>query len=131
MSVTWNGRTITGPVLIYLDEILVDSYNTTAIGDPDRQGALICRSEDRAGVNWLFTDNKIVSTAPTNSFTTFKQIRTSEGVIPSISRFSLNKENFVEGINRTNGLWHCRLNAMGQVEQIHVGIYSSGEGKNG
>ena len=137
MSVTWNGTTITGPVLIYLDEILVDDHTTTAIGNPNRPGALICRSEDTARVSWHYTDGIFVDTAPTSSTSTFKQIRTGEGVIPSVSRLSLNREGVVRTDPRTNGLWHCRLNAMGvresqgstYDEQINVGIYSRGGGK--
>ncbi len=62
----------------------MDSEDTTAIGDPNRPGALICRSEDRARVSWHFTNGVIVSTAPTR-FLTYKQIRTKQGVTPSVS----------------------------------------------
>ena len=131
VSVTWNGSTITGPVLIYLDEILVDSHNTTEIGDPNRPGALICRSEDRARVSWHFTRGSIVGGS------TFKQIRTGAEVTPSLSRLSGNRENAEATAVDFNGVWHCRLNAFGvrddhedsgYEEQINVGIFSRGDG---
>ena len=128
VSVTWNGSTITGPVLIYLDEILVDSHTTTDIGDPNRPGALICRSEDRATVSWHFTDGILVTVAPTPSSTTFKQVKSGTGVIPGVSRLSLNRENIDRTDNRTNGLWHCRLNTGSTYdEQVDVGIFNRGK----
>ena len=121
--------TITGPVLIYLHEILVDSHTTTHIGDPNRQGALICRSEDSTRVSWHFTDGAFISPAPTSNTTIIKQIRTVEGATPSVSRLSRNRVFFYYN-DPTNGLWHCRLNARGESaydEQINVGIYSRSE----
>ena len=47
VSVTWNGTTVTGPVLIYHDEILVDPGPSYSIGDTDRPGTLVCRSDSR------------------------------------------------------------------------------------
>ena len=119
---TWNGSNITGPVLIYLDEILVDDSTTAAIGDPDRAGALICRSEDRARVSWHFTNGTLVSTE-----STAKQIRTGKRVVPSVSRLSLSREGVVV-VGSANGLWHCCLDSQGGTfdEQINVGIYSRG-----
>ena len=137
MSVTWNGSTITGPVLIYLDEILVDSYNTTDIGDPNRPGALICKSENRgSNATWHFADGVLVSIASTSSTTTFKQIRAREGMM---SRLSLSRRQFAyhhrDIYVRFNGAWHCRLNAIRNNiyytvfdQQINVGIFVRGEG---
>ena len=135
MSVTWNGTTVTGPVLIYTDEIILDSRKTTEIGNPNRPGALICRSQERNRVSWHFTDGTFVNTAPTSN-TTFKQIRAVRGrLTPRISRLSLKILRADPGFN---GIWHCRLNATGIRDnhpinpatfesQINVGIYSRGE----
>ncbi len=60
VSVTWNGTTITGPVLIYSDEIPVDGSSNNTIDDPNGPGALICRSEDRARVSWHYVSGIIV-----------------------------------------------------------------------
>ena len=134
---TWNGSTVTGPVLIYLDEILVDNHETATIGDPNRPGALICRSEGRARVSWHFTTGIFVSDAPRDDARAFIQTRTREGVTPSVSRLSLSRDIETNSTDH-NGLWQCRLNAEGVrdthgstfEEQISVGIYSRGESKS-
>ncbi len=121
-------------MLIYSDEIFLDS--DTTIGDPNRPGALICRSEDRARVSWHYTRGQIVRNAIDND--TFKQIRTGEGVTPSVSRLALNRENTEIPNTDLNGVWHCRLNGVNVKdshmnsrydEQINVGIFSRGGGK--
>ena len=130
MSVTWNGTTITGPLLIYLDEILVD---TTEIGDPNRLGALICRSEGSGRVSWHFPDG-IMVTHNRSISATFKQIISMSS---TVSRFTLSREGVVATNPGANGVWHCRLNAMGvrdshgstYDEQVNVGIFSRGGGK--
>ncbi len=75
--------TITGPVLIYSDELPVDPSANT-IGDPNRPGALIMQTGAR--VSWHYTRGQIVRDATFSD--TFKQIRTGEGVIPSGSAFT-------------------------------------------
>ncbi len=131
---TWNGNTITSPVLIYSDEIPVDPSATT-IGDPNGPGALICRSEDRATVSWHYVHGGIVR-GP--EFTdTFKAIGTGAGVTPSLSQLLLNRVNAEITNPDLNGVWHCRLNGARQRdsqtnnrydEQINVGIFSRGGG---
>ncbi len=130
---TWNGTTITGPVLIFSDEIPVD-LNANTIGDPNRPGALICRSEDGARVSWHYTNGLIVR-GPEGT-DTFKAI-SREGVTPSLSQLLLNRENTERTNPNLNGVWHCQLNAMGNRdgdgasydEQMNVGIFSRGGGK--
>ncbi len=132
VSTTWNGTTIIGPVLIFSDDLPMNSSNDT-IGDPNGPGVLICSSEDRARVSWHYVNGAIVrnSTFPD----TFKQVRTGEGVTPSISQLSLNRENVERSNSNLNGVWHCRLNGAlvraGYTydEQINVAIFSRGEGK--
>ncbi len=125
MLVTWNGTTLTGPVLIYSDELPVNRSAST-IGDPNSPGALICTSEDRARVSWHYTKGVTVRNAILND--TFKAIGTGEGV----SQLLLNRQN-TEGSNPDlNGVWHCRLNAREPNlydGQINVGIFSRGEGE--
>ncbi len=132
---TWNGTTITSlvprPVLIYIDELTLDlSANT--IADPNSPGALICRSEDRATVSWHFIMGVIVR-GPANSATDdFKAISTMEGATPSVSQLLQNRANFELTNTNLNGVWHCRLNAVGESgfeEQINVGIFHRGAGK--
>ena len=125
---TWNGTTITGPELIYVDEILA---NTTEIGDPNRPGALICRSDYSGRVSWHFPSG-ITVTPHNSSNATFRQIRTQEGVLPSLSRLTPSREGVVDTRADANGVWHCRLNAVGVSGydgQINVGIFSRGGGE--
>ncbi len=134
VSVTWNGTTITGPVLIYSEELPVNMSANT-IGDPNGPGALICRSEDRARVSWHYTRGFIVRGPEETD--TFKAIRTGEGVTPSLAQLLLNRVNTEVNNNDLNGVWHCRLNASPErdninsqfEEQINVGIFSRGGGK--
>ena len=44
VTVTWNGTTITDPVLIYQDEIISDNRDNVET-DPPLPGTLICRHE--------------------------------------------------------------------------------------
>ena len=130
---TWNGTTITGPVLIYSDEILQDTFNVTGsdpgpgvtIGDPNRPGALICRSEERAQVGWDLPSSFDYFGRPIFSAYVYVQVRTGASVIPSLSRLYVNIPSIVErGV--FNGLWLCRLNASPDGE-VHVGIFARGE----
>ena len=52
VNVTWNGTNITGPVLIYHDEIIVDPGPTYSIGDITVPGALVCTSETTFRASW-------------------------------------------------------------------------------
>ena len=48
VTVTWNGTTITGPVLIFQDELVIDD-RTNVLATP-MEGTVICRSENQAQV---------------------------------------------------------------------------------
>ena len=110
---TWNGTSITGPVLIYKDEILVDDPELPfSIGNPNRGGALICRSENQASVGWYLTNGRLVSVGD------FKQIKTEQ---ENVSRLSGNREGIAQGESYANGLWTCRDSRLSEV--IPVGIY--------
>ena len=125
MSVTWNGSDITGPVLIYHDEILVEDTGPFTIGDPSRNGSLVCRHSSEAQVGWHTPNGSWVhGPSQLNNFD-FKQIRTGDDVTPSMSRLSLNREGIGHNDSFANGLWSCRLN--GQYSgAISVGIYGRG-----
>ena len=130
MSVTWNGSTISGPVLIYVDEIPVDNYRTAEISERDiRPGDLVCRSQGRARVSWYFTDGVVVSATPLSESKGYIQTRTRENEVPSLSRLSLGRESVFNTEPRQNGLWHCRLNDNEMTNEINVGIFSRGGGK--
>ncbi len=118
---TWNGATITGPVLIYTEELPADNTATT-IADPG-PGILICRSEDRARVSWYYVGGAFVRGPEKNDL--FQAIRTTgASMTPSLAQLLLNRLNDEPNNANFNGLWHCRLNAEAQID---VGIFSRGK----
>ncbi len=123
VSVSWNGTTITGPVLIYTEELPADDTATT-IADPG-PGILICRSENSARVGWYYVEGGSVRGPERNDL--FQAIRTGEGVTPSRAQLLLNRQNNEPNNANLNGLWHCRLNADTEA-QIDVAIFSTGQG---
>ena len=50
VTVTWNGTAITGPVLIFQDELVRDD-RTNVLATPV-DGTVICRSENQVQVGW-------------------------------------------------------------------------------
>ena len=133
MSVTWNGTVVTGPVFLYQDEILVDPLSSPGfhIGDPNRNGALVCRSDDQAGVGWYTPIDKSSPDATSGeaSTTNFKQIRGEQTDVPSLSRLSANASGIARDDGNSNGLWSCRLNG-NTTTAIAVGIYGRGTGRD-
>ena len=129
VTVTWNGTTITGPVLIFQDELVRDD-RTNVLATP-MDGTLICRSESQAQVGWHFSplntaNGVLVSTTSTTDH--FRQRRTSSSATPSVSRLTTNRPNEALTSADANGLWTCRLNA-GFSTAVPVGIYARGGGE--
>ena len=123
MTVTWNGAAITGPVLIYQDELVVDNSDIDAT--PVRNGTLICRA-NQAQVRWHLPNGDAVSTTSTGDI---MQTRTSSIATPSVSRLSTNNEDVSRDDNISNGLWTCRLDGNGtDPTPVSVGIYGNVEG---
>ena len=124
MTVTWNGTTITGPVLIFQDELVRDD-STNVLATP-RGGTVICRSENQAQVGWHFANGVLLSTdSATNHF---RQRRTSTSATPSVSRLTTNRPDEALTNAAANGLWTCRLNG-GFSTAVPVGIYARGGGE--
>ena len=120
---TWNGTNITGPVLIYQDELVVDD-RASPTATPTRNGTLMCTSQDQHRVGWHDPKGSSIFE---NSTSDFRQIRTDSGVTPSVSILSANTEDVSINITATNGLWICRLNESSSVPTpIPVGIYGRG-----
>ena len=102
-----NGSSVTGPVLIYQDEILFDNVTLPlTIGDPNRSGALVCRSENSArNVRWHLPHHPQVTIAMAGQeYHSFKQILGNA----SLSRLSINEEGIARDDGVSNGLWTCR-----------------------
>ena len=128
VSVTWGGTTLTGPTLIFHDELILDGTNPPPllVGDVNRQRALVCRSETRIRASWRTTDGLIFSDT-TSRTGTIQQIRTDSNTVPSLSRLSRGTTN-VETDPDYNGLFTCRVNN-DDTSFVHVGIYARGGGE--
>ena len=130
VTVTWNGTNITGPVLIFQDELVRDD-RTNVLATP-MDGTLICRSENQAQVGWHYAprsndaNGALLSTMSTTNH--FRQRRTSSSATPSVSRFTANRPNEALTSVEANGLWSCRLNG-GITTAVPVGIYARGQSK--
>ena len=121
---TWNGTTITGPVLIFQDELVRD--DRTNVPATPRGGTVICRSENQAQVGWHFANGVLLSTDSTTNH--FRQRRTGSSATPSVSRLTTNRPDEALTSAAANGLWSCRLNA-GFGTAVPVGIYARGAGE--
>ena len=124
VTVTWNGTTITGPVLIFQDELVRDD-RTNVLAVP-RDGTVICRSENQAHVGWHFASGTLASISSTTNH--FRQRRTSSSATPSVSRLTTNRPDEAHTDAAANGLWSCRLNG-GFSTSVPVGIYARGGGE--
>ena len=125
VTVTWNGITITGPVLIFQDELVRDD-RTNVLATP-LDGTVICRSENQAQVGWHLANGQTVQLSTTNN--QFKQRRTSSSATPSVSRLTTNRPDEALTSAAANGLWSCQLNG-GFGTAVPVGIYARGGGEN-
>ena len=123
VTVTWNGATITGPVLIFQDELVRD--DRTNVGATPLDGTVICRSENQAQVGWQFANGTLVQASTTDHF---RQRRTSPSATPSVSRLTTNRPDEALTSSAANGLWTCRLNG-GIGTAVPVGIYARGGGE--
>ena len=125
VTVSWNGTTINGPVLIFQDELVRDD-RTNVLATPV-DGTLICRSANQYQVGWHFANGVQVSTiSPTNHF---RQKRTSTSATPSVSRLTTNTPDEADTSEAANGLWSCRLNGSLSTTAVPVGIYARGGGE--
>ena len=125
VTVSWNGTTITGPVLIFQDELVRDD-RTNVLATPVRDGTVICRSENQAQVGWHFANGVLLSTASTTN--NFRQRRTSSSATPSVSRLTTNRPDEALTSAVANGLWTCRLSHSISTA-VPVGIYARGGGE--
>ena len=120
---SWNGSTITGPVLIYHDEVLTDTGPQYTVGDPNRPGALVCRSAIIVAYPaWYWPHDNIVL-FPGHDRRDFHQVRTQDNSISLLLRTAAYNATAATGTNR-NGLWTCRV----RDEWIPIGLFHRGEG---
>ena len=119
---TWNGTTITGPVLIYHDEVLTDMETPYTVGDTNRPGALVCWSTKIRAyyAAWYWPHDNFVLIPGKNR--DFHQVRTQDRRISLLSRTAAYTAAAANGTNR-NGLWTCRVHD----EWIPIGLFLRGE----
>ena len=132
MSVIWNGTTITGPILIYHDEIVSDATVPTVptVENSDGPGDLVCRSENHKTAHWRNPDGRTVPES--GNYT-----RVDSAGLPSLSQ--LFTPNELTGSN-FSGLWICHV-AIKRGRNIdildqdildtfnYVGIHNRGDGE--
>ena len=131
MSVIWNGTIITGPILIYHDEITNDLTTVPTVENSNGPGDLVCRSENHEEARWREPSG---FSAPRSG--NYRQVNSAAGV-PSLSRLSTpNRDQEPTNSNViVNGLWICQLyNSSIPDEDIltnfnYVGIYNRGDGE--
>ena len=103
MNVTWQGETVTGPLLIFHSEIQQTVNNNS----------LTC-SHPTGPVAWHFAHGVILP----NSGGTFNNIITNGRRQAQIMRGTHNRDERL-----FDGLWTCRLNGTTGAGAFHVGIY--------
>lgn len=120
MSATWNGTTISGPVLIYQDELVPDGR---ALDATPIDGTLICRSEDYAYPGWYVPTGGLLFYLYHEDFTETR----SGNRVPGVSRMSVHSNDIIS--TGMSGLWTCRGRPTDGPAPIPVGIYARAEGK--
>jgi hypothetical protein len=138
--VTWSGTRVTGPLLIYHDEIGVDPGPAYDIGDSNSDGALVCTSATRPIAGWRVADHDFFNDVSGSISTTrLNQIR-APASDPTVARLSRDNGAVSSSDPDQNGLWACRVNNLphetplgGQAHVaaniVFVGIYRRGMGK--
>ena len=134
MSVIWNGTVITGPILIYHDEITDDLTTEPTVENSNGPGDLVCRSENHIGARWREPSGFSVSKSGN-----YRQLQANSSAagVASLSRLSTpidGKKPTNSNID-VNGLWICQVvNGSIPDQDIldnfnYMGIYNRGEGE--
>ena len=130
VTATWNGTVITGPVLIYHDEILADAaVMPRVVGDINALGALVCTSS-MPRVGWRRTDHVFFGDGVLEN--ELSQTRTGVTVVPNRARLARANENVDPSTAFQNGLWCCRISgdsAEVMANLVFVGVYRRGMGE--
>jgi hypothetical protein len=129
VSVTWEGTRVTGPILIYHDEIKVDPGPAYEIGDDiNTDGALVCTSETGPRVSWRKSNLMFVNDVyPLGAnITQLNQIRTPFSSVPNVARLSRDNEAVTPSAADQNGLWTCWVK---NTSAANIGIYQRGMGE--
>ena len=124
---SWNGTVITGPIMIYHDEILLDQDTVPTVENTNDPGDLVCKSGHHKEACWRLSSGMIVPTSG--------QVQSSSGSLPSLSQLST-IEDLTSTDPQYNGLWVCVLqndtviNEQDLIDNfVYVGIYSRNSGE--
>ena len=131
VSLIFNGTNITGPILIYHDEIVSDTTIPTD-ENSDFPGDLVCRSESIGRSFWRHPTGASVSNSINDDFYQVRTPQSDPQTYPFLARLST-----IDSLDSTvNGLWFCSLGFTGNIEVqdiidsfIYVGIYSRNSGE--
>ena len=134
VSLIFNGITITGPILIYHDEIGSDTAIPT-VENSDGPGDLVCRFASIGRTFWRCPTGNSVSSTTSADFYNVRTPSSDSQAYPFLARLST--IDFLNSIDSAiNGLWFCALGFTGDIEDqdvidsfIYVGIYSRNSGE--
>ena len=134
MSLTFNGTTITGPILIYHDEIVSDTAIPTD-ENSNGPGDLVCRSANIGRTFWRIPAGDSIPGTTSSDFYNVRTPLSNPQMHPFLARLST--IDYLDSTNPTiNGLWICPLGFTGNIEvqdvidsYIYVGIYSRNSGE--
>ena len=134
VSLIFNGTTITGPILIYHDEIGSDMTAIPTDENSDDPGDLVCRSASIGRTFWRYPIGPSVSAGGAD----FNNVRTPSShpqTYPFLAQ--LYTIDFLDSNDSAiNGLWICSLSYYFNITEqdvinsfIYVGIYSRNSGE--
>ena len=111
---TWRGVPVTGPALIFHDEL-------ASLGSD----VLNCSHPTQSRVTWYSVDGIPVTDSAANNTGVFQQVRTPAGIVPSEAQLSDGESSNDSSLN---GLWTCQLNNT-SAGAFSVGLYNRRGGK--
>ena len=147
MRAYWNGEEITGPILIFHDEITVDPgipgepFTYTLGTFQDTGGNLFCVGTGRPTVSWRIangkfrTDTNLAGRSP-STLSGYQIIRNDGAAVPSFARLTRESSSTNPTASNLNGLWTCRAGPTPQDLQVTLdnfvlaGLYHRDHGEH-
>ena len=135
MSLIFNGSTITGPILIYHDEIGSDTTIPTDENSDD-PGDLVCRTASIGRTFWRTPTGGSVFSLTDEDFYNTRTPTSELQTYPYLAQLST--IDYLDSTDSAiNGLWFCALGSIGDIDDqdvidsfIYVGIYSRNSGES-